>query len=223
MDHSHQPIEFYFDFASPYGYLMSEKIDGIAARFGRKVKWRPILLGAVFKATGAVPLSQAPLKGEYSKRDFARSARFLGVPYVLPQQFPIGTQNAARAYYWLHERDCAQARAFAHAAYRGYFAEGRDIVEVAAVLDIARKVMRSGIPWDGSGDAPEEAPLGGTALKELEGALASPELKQRLKAEVDAALALGVCGSPYVVIDGEPFLGVDRLPQIEKWLATGGF
>jgi 2-hydroxychromene-2-carboxylate isomerase len=197
-------IDYYFDFSSPYGYLMSEKIDALAAHHGRKVHWRPILLGPVFKATGGVPLSMAPLKGEYSTRDFARSARFLDIPFALPQKFPIATQNAARAYYWLHERDCARAHDFAHAAYRAYFAEGRDIGEVATVLELAQKV--------GVGDAAA-----------LQAALASPELKERLKAEVDAALARGVCGSPYVIIDGEPFLGVDRLPQIEQWLASGGF
>ena len=206
------PIEFYFDFTSPYGYLMSEKIDDLAARFGRKVKWRPILLGVVFKATGAQPLAQVPLKGEYSKRDFARSARFLGVPYEEPMTFPIATQNTARAYYWLHDRDCAVARKFAHAAYRAYFTAGRDINDIAVILDLAQKV--------GAGDAPKEVPLGDAAL---EPALASPELKNRLRTEVDAALAKGVCGSPYVIIDNEPFLGADRLPQIEKWLESGGF
>ena len=198
-----EPIEFYFDFTSPYGYLMSEKIDDLAARFGRKVKWRPILLGVVFKATGAQPLAQVPLKGEYSKRDFARSARFLGVSYAEPATFPIATQNTARAYYWLHHRDCAMARKFAHEAYRGYFTAGRDINDIPTVLDLAEKV--------------------GADRTALEPALASPELKDRLRKEVDAALAKGVCGSPYVIIDNEPFLGADRLPQIEKWLATGGF
>jgi len=199
-----EPIEFYFDFTSPYGYLMSEKIDELAAKHGRKVKWRPILLGVVFKATGAQPLAQVPLKGEYSRRDFVRSARFLGIPYAPPAAFPIATQNTARAYYWLHDRDCAMARAFAHAAYRGYFVEGRDINDIATIVELAAKV--------GAGD---------TVM--LEPALASPELKDRLRREVDAALAKGVCGSPYVIIDNEPFLGVDRLPQIEKWLADGGF
>ncbi|MDP2794860.1 MAG: 2-hydroxychromene-2-carboxylate isomerase [Sulfurisoma sp.] len=201
-----EPIEFYFDFTSPYGYLMSERIDELAARCGRKVKWRPILLGVVFKATGAQPLAQVPLKGEYSKRDFARSARFLGIPYAAPAAFPIATQNTARAWYWLHDSDCAMARRFAHAAFRAYFTEGRDINDIPTVLDLAEKV--------GAGD---------TVIGELEAALASPEIKDRLRREVDAALAKGVCGSPYVIIDGEPFLGVDRLPQIEKWLADSGF
>jgi 2-hydroxychromene-2-carboxylate isomerase len=196
-------IDFYFDFSSPYGYLMSEKIDDLAARHGRAVQWRPVLLGPVLKATGAVPLTQAPLKGDYSRRDFVRSARFLGVPFTQPLKFPIATQVAARAYYWMGDQDHAVARSFARTLFRAYFTELRDISEPAVVLELAAKA--------GIDDA---------ALKL---ALTSTELKDHLRAEVDAALARGVCGSPYVIIDGEPFLGVDRLPQIECWLANGGF
>lgn len=105
------PIDFWFDFSSPYGYLMSEKIDALAAQYGRKVRWHPILLGIVFKATGSAPLTlQNPAKAEYSLRDFARSARFMGIPYHQPDKFPLATQNAARAYYWLHAQDCALAQ-----------------------------------------------------------------------------------------------------------------
>lgn len=199
-----EPIEFYFDFTSPYGYLMSEKIDELAAQHGRKVKWRPILLGIVFKTTGAQPLAQVPLKGDYSRRDFARSARFLGIPYAEPATFPIATQNTARAYYWLHDRDCGAARQFAHAAFRAYFVDGGDINNIDVIQGLAQKV--------GVGDT--------AALQEALGSLA---LKDRLRHEVEAAIARGVCGSPYIMIDGEPFLGVDRLPQIEKWLESGGF
>ncbi|HTY99675.1 MAG TPA: DsbA family protein, partial [Rhodocyclaceae bacterium] len=71
-------IDFYFDFTSPYSYLASEAIDGLAARFGRQVRWRPILLGAVFQAVGTVSLVKQPDKADYSLRDFARSARYLG-------------------------------------------------------------------------------------------------------------------------------------------------
>lgn len=199
-----EPIEFYFDFSSPYGYLLSERIDEVAARHGRKVKWRPILLGVVFKATGSAPLTlQFPAKAEYSVRDFERSARFLGVPYRHPGKFPLPTQAAARAYYWLHGQDCSQARAFAHAAYRALFVEDRDISSPDVVADIANRL---GLDRDG-----------------VTAAIQSPEMKDRLKAECDAALAKGVFGSPHVIIDGEPFFGADRLPQIEKWLETGGF
>ncbi|MBL8422140.1 MAG: 2-hydroxychromene-2-carboxylate isomerase [Candidatus Accumulibacter phosphatis] len=197
------PIEFYFDFSSPYGYLASEKIDDLAARHGRKVKWRPILLGVVFKQTGGAPLTTLPLKGEYSLHDFSRSARFLDVSYTHPETFPINTMHAARAYYWLHDNDCETARAFAHSVYRAYFRDGRDIADLAVVLELATRH--------------------GADRATLAEALNSAALKERLKAECDAALAKGVFGSPYISVDGEPFFGADRLPQIERWLATGGF
>ncbi len=198
------PIDFWFDFSSPYGYLLSERIDEVAARFGRKVRWHPILLGVVFKATGSAPLTlQNPAKAAYSLLDFARSARFMGVPYRHPTRFPLATQNAARAYYWLHGEDCALARRFAHAAFRALYVDDRDIAAPDVVLEIA-----AGLGVDRSS---------------LEAALQRQEIKDRLKDEVDKALAIGVFGSPHVMIDGEPFFGADRLPQIEKWLETGGF
>ena len=90
------PIDFWFDFSSPYGYLMSERIDDLAARFGRKVRWHPILLGVIFKAHGGAPLTlQHPAKAAYALLDFERSARFMGVPYRHPTKFPLPTQNAA--------------------------------------------------------------------------------------------------------------------------------
>ena len=95
------------------------------------------------------------------------------------------------------------ARNFAHAAYRAYFADGRDISSLERVLELAATV--------------------GADCAALEEALAGQELKDRLKAECDEALKKGVFGSPYIVIDGEPFMGADRLPQIERWLENGGF
>ena len=199
-----EPIKFYFDFSSPYGYLMSEKIDALAAQYDRKVQWRPILLGVVFQATGSAPLTlQNPAKAAYSLLDFERSARFMGIPYRHPTHFPLATQNAARAYYWLHGQDCALARQFAHAVYRAYFVDDRDISAPETVLEIAAGL---GVDRDG-----------------LEGALQSPEIKARLRNECDEALAVGVFGSPHVIVDGEPFFGADRLPQIAEWLGTGGF
>lgn len=198
------PIDFYFDFSSPYGYLLSERIDELAARHDRKVHWHPILLGIIFKATGSAPLTlQNPAKAAYSLADFERSARFMGIPYRHPSQFPLATQAAARSYYWLHGQDCALARRFAHAVFRALYVDDRDISSPDTVLDIAAGL--------------------GVDRAQLATALQSPELKARLKDEVDQAMQVGVFGSPYVIIDGEGFFGADRLPQIEKWLASGGF
>jgi 2-hydroxychromene-2-carboxylate isomerase len=197
------PIDFYFDFSSPYGYLGAEKIDDIAARHGRIVEWHPILLGVVFRATGGAPLTEIPIKGDYSKHDFARSARFLRVPFKFPSRFPLATHNAARAFLWLTDRDKTLAKNFARAVYRAYFAEDTDIANTDNLLGIAGSM--------------------GVERPSLQQAMADPAVKERLRAENDAALARGVFGSPFFFVDGEPFWGSDRLPQIERWLETGGF
>src|SRR5262249_3981008 len=97
------PIDFYFDFSSPYGYLPSTQIDALAARHGRSVAWRPFLLGAAFKLTGQRALTEQPLRGDYARRDFARSARLLKLPFILPQPFPFFALAASRAFYWLQD------------------------------------------------------------------------------------------------------------------------
>ncbi|MDP2171186.1 MAG: 2-hydroxychromene-2-carboxylate isomerase [Rhodocyclaceae bacterium] len=205
-----KPIAFYFDFTSPYSYLASEKIDAIAEKYGRQVQWRPVLLGAIFKALGTVSLVKQPGMADYSARDFARSARFMDVPYVQPDNFPVSTVAAARAYYWLHGQDCALARRFAHAVFRAYFAEGRDISDVAVVLELGLKVGAGGM----------KCPEWGTAL---ESGMQDPAIKERLRVENEAVLALGAFGAPWIIVDGEPFWGADRLPQIERWLEADGF
>ena len=197
------PIDFYFDFSSPYGYLASTRIDALAARHGRSVVWRPHLLGAVFKINGQQPLASIPLKGNYTAHDLARSARLLKVPFKLPSKFPIGTPTPSRAFYWVHDREPALAKRLAQALYSAYFAQDRDISSPEATVAIATKV--------------------GVDKAELEQALNDPAVKDRLRAEVDAAIARGVFGSPYFVVDGEPFWGSDRLDQLDKWLETGGW
>lgn len=193
------PIDFYFDFSSPYGYLAAEKIDALAAAHGRAVNWRPMLLGAVFKMNGMQPLTGIPMKGSYAKHDMARSARLLGVKFKLPGKFPINTVTPCRVFYWLNTRDAALAKQFAQAAYRAYFGEDRDISSAEINANIAAK-------------------LGVDKASVLQ-ALDDPAVKERTKTEVDAAIERGVFGSPYIVIDGEPFWGADRLDQVERWLA----
>lgn len=197
------PIDFYFDFSSPYGYIASQIVDDMEKRIGRPVKWRPTLLGVTFKIMGQVPLVEVPMKGDYARNDFARSARLHKVEYREPGKFPVGTVAACRAFYWADERDPARARAFAKALYRAYFTEGKDIGAPATVVDIAGSV--------------------GLDAAALAAALEDPALKDRAKREVESAIAAGVFGSPFFVVDGEAFWGVDRMPMVEEWIRTGGW
>ena len=197
------PIDFYFDFSSPYGYLASEQIEALAARHGRAVMWHAIVLDAQFQPQGGVKIPLALLRTEYARRDCERSAAFLGIPYKSPTPYPVHTEHAARAFQWLSDRNPDEARAFAHGVFRAYFVEGRNIAEVAVLLEIAATL--------------------GLDREEVSNAFSDLATKARLKAEIDLAEARGVFGSPFFIVEGEGFWGPDRLPQLERWLATGPF
>lgn len=198
-----EPIAFYFEFSSPYGYLAAQRIDEMGARHGREVVWKPFLLGAVFKTTGQQPLLGIPMKGDYGRHDMERSARFMGVPFTIPKVFPFMSVAACRAFYWLSDQDPKKAKDLAKALYAAAFGEGRDISGAEAVIEVA-----------------ESLGIDRVALTE---ALRDPAVKDRLRAEVDKSAKAGVFGSPFIVVDGEPFWGHDRLEQAERWLETGGW
>lgn len=197
-------IDFYFDFSSPYGYLASEKIEALAARHGRSVNFLPVLLGVIFKQTGAMPLTQVPLKGDYSRRDMERSAKFHGIAdFRMPSKFPIPSQAAARIVLWAQQRDAALAAQVVHALYHAFFADDRDISDPDTAVAVA-------------------ATCGVDAIA-ARAAIDDPSIKDALKRANDDAIARGVFGSPFIVVDGEPFWGLDRLVQVERWLETGGW
>ncbi|HEX2390895.1 MAG TPA: 2-hydroxychromene-2-carboxylate isomerase [Casimicrobiaceae bacterium] len=197
------PLRFHFDFSSPYGYLASQRIESLAARHGRAIEWRPMLLGAAFKIAGTQPLTSIPLKGDYARRDLPRTARFHGIEFRMPSTFPIATQAPARIVVWQRSIDPVASAAIVHALYRAYFVEDRDIsnpdvaAEAASVTGVSRDAARAAID--------------------------DPAIKDALRRDVDAAISAGVFGSPFVFVDGEPFWGFDRFEQIERWLAQGGF
>jgi 2-hydroxychromene-2-carboxylate isomerase len=91
----------------------------------------------------------------------------------------------------------------AQALYHAYFVEDRDISSPEVTANVAAKL--------------------GVDKDQILHALGEPAVKQRLATEVDAAIERGVFGSPFFIIDKEPFWGSDRLDQIDSWLATGGW
>lgn len=198
------PIEFYFDFSSPYSYLASEEIEALAERSGRELQWRPTLLGVIFKTSGGMPLTECyGPKARYSVRDFGRSAAFVGVPYRHPSLFPVGTVAAARALLWLQREHPEQASAFIHAVFRALFVSDRNIGETAVVLEIARAL--------------------GLDTAALAAGVQDDAIKNALRDAVEQSITRGVFGAPTIFIDGEMFWGQDRLAQVERWIGTGPF
>jgi 2-hydroxychromene-2-carboxylate isomerase len=198
------PIEFYFDFISPYGYLGSTQIDRLAAKYGREVDWKPVLIGVtILKIMGMKPLPETPLKGEYLRHDLPRMAKLLGVPIRYHGLKGINSLAASRAYLWLKTRDAALAKRFAQAVYASLWVDAKDITSPEAVADIAARF--------------------GVDRAAVLAAMLSEDMKVALKEAVDGAIAKGVFGVPYFIVDGEPIWGGDRLWMVEHWLKHGSW
>jgi len=171
-------VDFYFDFASPYGFIAAMQIDAI----DRPVQWRPFLLGAVYETFGQSPLEH-PLKRKYVMEvDAPCMARRTGLDLKVPAGFPEHALPPSRAFYWIEQHDPAKAVAFAKAAYRKYWLEGcatSDAADAAASVSFDRDAILAGMQDAGT--------------------------KSRLIHENEDAIRKGVFGSPFFLVDGEPF------------------
>ena len=200
-----EPIAFYFDFISPFGYFASLRIDEIAARHGREVDWISMLLGvSVLKVMKIPPIVDLPLKGDYIRRDMRRYARQHGVPFERPDGLPPSRPlEAGRLFAWAREIDRAKAKRLATDIYCRYFVACEDIADPGVLGRCARD---AGFDWNAYEDARREG--------------VPAEL---LRSNVERSIERGVFGSPMFIIDGEPFFGVEKLPVVEQWLETGGW
>ncbi|HJL00339.1 MAG TPA: 2-hydroxychromene-2-carboxylate isomerase [Polyangiaceae bacterium LLY-WYZ-15_(1-7)] len=194
-------VELWYDLSCPYAYLASTQVEALAAETGAELRYRPFLLGGVFRAlrTADDPnRTMAPAKMRHNLLDMRRWAAWFGVPLEMPPGHPQRTVLALRALLAAGE---AARPAATHALFRAYWAEGRDLTrpdEVAAALDAAG--------CDGSACV-----------------AAAPAQKAALFEATDAALAKGVFGAPaFVVPDGEGgealYWGQDRLAFVRAAL-----
>lgn len=174
---------FYYDLGSPYAWLTAERIDDV---LGPEVEWVPVLLGGIFKATGRSSWARTERRAAGIAEIEARAAA-RGVPRPRwPDPWPNDGLLAMRAA--AH----ANTRAFARAAFRVQFVEGRPLSDPAA---IAAAATAAGL------DRPAE----------LLAAATRPGAKAALRANTDRALADGVYGIPTVVAGGALHWGDDQL------------
>lgn len=198
-----QTIDFYFDLTSPYSYVAAEQIEEIAAAGNRTVNYKPTLLGFVFKSTGNTAPMMNPVKGKYSAKDFARTARFHGLQINWPKKFPINATTASRAILQVLNTQPEKAGELTRALYKAYFVTGQDITEDSTVQAVADSIG-----------------LGGAAL--VAGAQ-TDAVKEQMKNAVQESIDAGMFGAPYFVVDGEAFWGQDRMEQLRRWVAQGPF
>jgi len=192
-------VDFWFDYSCPYAYLGSTQIEAIAARTGATLRWQPMLLGGVFRASGTPQnLSNvlSPPKARHNLADMHRWADLFGVELHMPEAHPMRTVEALRATLL-----CGIDPRVIHGFYRAYWVEGRE----PSAPDTLRSVLSS------AGHDPD------AILPRLD----EPAIKEDLRRRTDQAIALGIFGAPSMIVDGELYWGQDRLHFVERALARG--
>jgi 2-hydroxychromene-2-carboxylate isomerase len=190
-------LEFWYDFASSYSYPATMRIETAAARIGVAMRWRPFLLGPIFKMQGWTdsPFNLYPAKGRYMWRDLQRVCAKENLPFDRPHHFPQNSLKAARLA--LVGDDAPWGARFTRAVFAANFAEQKDIADDGVLAEILTALD-----------------LDADALSRRANAA---ENKERLKARTDEAISRGIFGAPSFLVGEELFWGNDRLEDALAW------
>jgi 2-hydroxychromene-2-carboxylate isomerase len=191
---AHAPVEFLFDYASPWSYLANASL---ARHFDpAAVTFVPIYLRGLESFRNGLPYS--PAKLAYIFKDFVRCAAQLEVPVTMPPVFPVNGLYALRGAL-AAQRDGA-FDAYHAAMFRAAWKEGRDVSSREVVAAVAR-----------------EAGAPGAAA-----ALDDPDIKEALRATTDRAIARGAFGVPTFFVGEEMYWGHDRMHLAAAEARRGG-
>ncbi len=190
-------IDFWFDFASTYSYLSAMRIGDVAIEREIEVRWRPFLLGPIFKAQGwdTSPFNLYPAKGEYMWRDMERLCADAGLPFERPDPFPQNSLKAARLA--LSARDEPWFDELCRGLFRAQFGAGLAISD-----DTVLEAVLDDLGVDAAGWMSR---------------ITDPSIKDVLRSETEHAAGLGLFGAPTFVVGDELFWGNDRLDQAAQW------
>ena len=192
-------LDFWYDLASTYSYLAATRIRPLAQSADVAVRFRPFLLGPIFKAQGwtTSPFNLYEAKGRHMWRDLERECGRLGLPFKRPEPFPQNSLLGARLALVGLEQGWGED--FTLAVFRAEFGEGRSIDEVTLRDILAKLKVDAAVPLSAA---------------QSEGA------KNALRTQTEEAQRLGLFGAPtFVTADRELFWGNDRLEQAIEWAA----
>ncbi|MDE2370470.1 MAG: 2-hydroxychromene-2-carboxylate isomerase [Burkholderiales bacterium] len=191
-------VEFYFDFGSPASYLASTQLPRIAAETGATLRYRPMLLGGVFKATGNMSPVTVPAKGRWMGADLARWAGRWGVPFTMNPHFPINTLTLMRGAVALQMRRPQAFGDYADAVFHDIWVAQANLGDPALVGALVQRI--------------------GIAPDEFIAWVGDAEVKAALVAQTEEAVARGVFGAPTCFVGGEMHFGQDRLDFVREAL-----
>ena len=178
-------LDFFYDVASPYSYLAAHRLTHMTPHDGLDIRWRPILLGGVFRATGNTMPAAVPARARYLLNDLERWAERDDIPFVYSSSFPHNSLLAMRA---LSAAEPDQLVALSMRLFKAAWVDDRNISEPDVVQDVL-----------------------GSSAEVLLKATQDPAIKDRLKSTTQDAIDKGAFGAPAFVVGDALYWGNDRL------------
>ncbi|MDG2334912.1 MAG: 2-hydroxychromene-2-carboxylate isomerase [Myxococcota bacterium] len=191
-------VEFFYDYGSPYSYIANSQLSGLIERTGCTIRYRPMLLGGVFKATGNhSPAEEAvEAKRRYFGSEMKRWVDYLGLSLRSNPHFPVNTLLLMRCAHAAMAR--GEFETFHRAAFSALWEQEKNLADPSVLGEVL----------SGAGLEP------GSLLENA----SDPEVKGALRETTEEAVARGVFGAPSFFVDGELFFGNDRLGFVERAL-----
>ncbi len=193
-------VEFFFDVGSPTTYLAYTQLPALADACGASIAWRPMLLGGVFKATGNASPVTVPAKGRWMLGDLQRWAHHYGVPLVFNPHFPVNTLALMRGAVGMQMREPASFGRYLELMFGAMWRAPRNLGDASTLAEVLRE--------------------GGFDPERVAALAADPEVKARLIANTEEAVARGVFGAPTFFVGEQMFFGQDRLAFVREALAA---
>ena len=184
-----KPFESYFDFASPYTLLAHKEIKKIEKENSIKVKYMPILLGALLKSAGIKSNVDIPIKAKYMIKDCKLCAEKNAITFKFNNYFPVITLNLMRCVLVAEKKGFAQN--FINKVFDAIWEDGLNLNDNIIVEKLLKNIDIN----------PK------TFLMEA----VNPKIKDELKKRTDAAFKKGIFGAPSFIVNNKIFWGQDRL------------
>lgn len=191
------PVEYFFDFHSPWCYLALERLIEIAAKHGRLIVWKPMHLANLIECVGEPrPLVESGAFVRWYMRDMQEWAERRNVVIRYHPDFPLRSSRALRCS--VYAADQGRAREFVAATMRAYWSASQNISDLSTLGEIGESVGLNG--------------------REVETAAESSRFKVIVEHNTKEAIERGVFGAPTFLIGDRLFWGNDRLEMLDQYL-----
>jgi 2-hydroxychromene-2-carboxylate isomerase len=194
-------IHFYFDVISPYAWLAFQALPKCLEGLTHKVHYHPVVFGAMLKHHGQLGPAEMPGKRDWTYRQVMWLAKQQGTVLQMPASHPFNSLALQRMAVATSTKG-EPARDVVEAIFKHVWCSGLEATDEARIAELQKhltqlvQVSRPGFQID----------------------IQSPEVKQQLLQQTQAAIDLGLFGVPSMVVDGQVFWGQDALPMLRAYL-----